>query len=197
MIQTAIDAHRAKRLSDIDYLQQMKSHMETVRNGGANTVPVALQNRPQARAFYNVLQDKLSASLESLETKVSANDAKSAFADSRIQSVVAEEKATYTITQSAKADFASLASISIDGNSNVNTDNSTALVLLSIGIEDIITKHKIRDWQHHKDIQNRMLDEIDDLVHNLKKTHNLFIPWGNLAELIHKIVNIAKTYEVN
>jgi hypothetical protein len=31
----------------------------------------------------------------------------------------------------------------------------------------------------------------------LKKTHNLFIPWGDLNELIAKIFNIAKTYEVN
>jgi type I restriction enzyme, R subunit len=196
LIQTAIDAHRAKRLGDIEYLQQMRSCLETIRSGGANTVPTPLQTRPQARAFYNVFQDKLSGSLESLETKVSASDAKSACADSRTQSVVHEAKPTY-ITQSAQADFTSLASISIDSDLNGDTNNSDVLVLLSIGIEDIITKHKIRDWQHHQDIQNRMIDEIDDLVHNLKKTHNLFISWGDLNELIAKIFNIAKTYEVN
>jgi type I restriction enzyme, R subunit len=64
LIQTAIDAHRAKRLGDIEYLQQMRSCLETVRSGGANNVPAPLQTRPQARAFYNVLQDKLSGSLE-------------------------------------------------------------------------------------------------------------------------------------
>jgi type I restriction enzyme, R subunit len=196
LIQTAIDAHRAKRLGDIEYLQQMRLHLETVRSGGANNVPAPLQTRPQARAFYNVLQAKLAGSLESLETKVSASDAKSAYADSETQSVVREEKSTY-ITQSAKADFASPASISIDGDIHGDTNNSDVFVLLSIGIEDIITKHKIRDWQHHQDIQNRMIDEIDDLVHDLKKTHNLFISWGDLNELIAKIFNIAKTYEVN
>jgi type I restriction enzyme, R subunit len=139
LIQTAIDAHRAKRLGDIEYLQQMKSCLETVRSGGANNVPALLQTRPQARAFYNILQDKL----------------------------------------------------------NNEIDNSGVFILLSIGIEDIITKHKIRDWQHHQDIQNRMIDEIDDLVHDLKKTHNLFIPWSDLSELVPKIFSIAKTYEVN
>jgi type I restriction enzyme, R subunit len=166
LIQTAIDAHRAKRLGDIEYLQQMRSCLETVRSGGANTVPIPLQTRPQARAFYNVLQDKLSGSLESLETKVSAHDAKSA-------------------------------SISIDGGINGESNNSDVFVLLSIGIEDIITKHKIRDWQHNQDIQKQMMNEIDDLVHNLKKTHNLFIPWGDLDELIAKILKIAENYEVN
>jgi type I restriction enzyme, R subunit len=195
LIQTAIDAHRAKRLGDIEYLQQMRSQLETVRSGGANNVPIALQTRPQARAFYNVLSS-------SLETKVSAGDAKSGWCtDSRTQLVVSESKSAYITTQSAQADFASLASISIDGgidgDLNGDTNNSDVFVLLSIGIEDIITKHKIRDWQHHQDIQNRMIDEIDDLVHDLKKTHNLFIPWSDLNELITKIFNIAKTYEVN
>jgi type I restriction enzyme, R subunit len=139
LIQTAIDDHRAKRLSDIGYLQKMQSAMEMARSGGANTVPAQLQTRPQARAFYNVFQDKLDS----------------------------------------------------------NIDNSTVLVLLSIGIEDIITKHKIRDWQHNQDIQKQMMNEIDDLVHDLKKVHNLFIPWGDLDELIAKILKIAENYEVN
>jgi type I restriction enzyme, R subunit len=139
LIQTAIDAHRAKRLGDIEYLQQMRSCLETVRSGGANNVPEPLQTRPQARAFYNVFQDKL----------------------------------------------------------NDETDHSDVLVLLSIGIEDIITTHKIRDWQYNQDIQKQMMNEIDDLVHDLKKTHNLFIPWGDLDELIAKILQIAENYEVN
>jgi type I restriction enzyme, R subunit len=182
LIQTAIDDHRAKRLSDIGYLQKMQSAMEMARSGGANNVPAPLQTRPQARAFYNVLQDKLSSCLEiKIDGDVDSATTQSAFAK-RLEE---------------KADFASLASISIDGGIDGNTNNSDVFVLLSIGIEDIITKHKIRDWQHHQDIQNRMMDEIDDLVHDLKKTHNLFIHWGDLNELIAKIFNIAKTYEVN
>ncbi|AFY91773.1 type I restriction endonuclease subunit R [Chamaesiphon minutus] len=197
LIQTAIDAHRAKRLGDIEYLQQMRSCLETVRSGGADTVPLPLQTRPQARAFYNVLQAKLSSSPESLETEVSARDAKSAYADyNTARSVVREVKSTYT-TQSAQADFAAPASILIDGGIDSNINHSDVFVLLSIGIEDIITKHKVRDWQHHKDIQNRMMNEIDDLVHDLKKTHNLFIHWADLDELIAKILKIAENYEVS
>ena len=80
---------------------------------------------------------------------------------------------------------------------NDETDNLDVFVLLSIGIEDIITKHKIRDWQHNQDIQKLMMNAIDDLVHDLKKTRNLFIPWRDLDELIAKILKIAENYEVN
>jgi type I restriction enzyme, R subunit len=138
LIQTAIDAHRAKRLSDRDYLQQIQEHLETARTRGANTVPAKLQNRQQARAYYNVLKDKLEAQIQ----------------------------------------------------------NSDLLVSLATGIDDIITQHKVRDWHTNPDIKNQMHNAIDDLVHDLKKTYNLFISLGDLDETIDKIMNIAQHYEV-
>ncbi len=138
LIQTAIDAHRAKRLSDRDYLQQMQEHLETARTRGANTVPTQLKNREQARAYYNILKDKLEAQIKKLDL----------------------------------------------------------LVSLATGIDDIIIQHKVRDWHTNPDVKNQMQNAIDDLVHDLKKTHNLFIPWKDLDEIVSKIMNIAQHYEV-
>jgi type I restriction enzyme R subunit len=70
LIQTAIDDHRAKRLSDIGYLQKMQSAMEMARSGGASTVPTPLKTRPQARAFYHVFQDKLDSKSDNSEILV-------------------------------------------------------------------------------------------------------------------------------
>ncbi len=137
LIQTAIEAHRAKRLSDLEYLQQMRQHLDTARTRGAEALPAALRHREQARAFYNVLQDKLAI------------------------------------------------------------DQPEVLVTLAVGIEDIITQQKVRDWQHNQGIQNRILNSIDDLVHDLKKNHSLFIPWGDLDEMIKKIISIAQHHETN
>ncbi len=137
LIQQAIDAHRAKRLSDLEYLKLMQEHLDTTRNRGVSSVPAILQHREQARAYYNVLKEKL----------------------------------------------------------NDKVDNLELLTNLAIGIDDIITNNKVRDWHTNQDIENRILNEIDDLVHELKKTHNLFIPWAELDEIIGKIINIAKHYE--
>jgi type I restriction enzyme, R subunit len=139
LIQSAIEAHRAKRLSDLEYLQQMRQHLDTARTCGADVVPAALRHREQARAFYNVLHDQLAKMI----------------------------------------------------------DQPEVLVTLAVGIEDIINQQKVRDWQHNPDIQNRILNSIDDLVHDLKKNHHLFIPWGDLDEMIKKIINIAQNHETN
>ncbi len=139
LIQEAINAHRAKRLNDLEYLKLMQENLETTRNRGVSLVSPELRHKEQARAYYNVLKEKLKGKVENLEL----------------------------------------------------------LVNLAIGIDDIITSNKVRDWQTKQDIQNRMLNEIDDLVHKLKRKHELFIPWGELDEIIGKIINIAKHYEIN
>ncbi len=147
LIQTAIEAHRAKRLSDLDYLQQMRTHLQTARTRGATAVPAPLRNREQARAFYNVLQDKLAEN--------------------------------------------------INQNKPDNQEQPEILVTIAVGIEDIITQLKVRDWQHNQDIQNRMLDAIDDLIHDLNTNQQLAIHWTDIDEIIAKIMNIARNHETN
>lgn len=71
LIQQAINDHRAKRLSDIEYLKQIKEHLDTARNKGASSVPAAVRNREQARAYYNVLKEKLDGRMD--DTGVLAN----------------------------------------------------------------------------------------------------------------------------
>ena len=138
LIQAAIDAHRAKRLSDQDYLKEMLSHLDTARTRGAEAVPSELRNRQQAQAFYRALQQSLKDSIDPPEL----------------------------------------------------------LITLATGIEDIITQNKVRDWQHNQDTQNRMLNAIDDLTHDLQNAHGVEMPWEDLDKVVTKIINIAKTYEV-
>ncbi len=139
LIQAAIDAHRAKRLSDQDYLKEMLAHLDTARTHGTEAVPIALRNRQQAQAFYRTLQENLTETL----------------------------------------------------------NNPELLITLATGIEDIITQNKVRDWQHNQDIQNRMLNAIDDLTHDLQKAHEVKLLGEDLDTVMTKIINIAKTYEVN
>ncbi|MBR8829211.1 MAG: type I restriction endonuclease subunit R [Gomphosphaeria aponina SAG 52.96 = DSM 107014] len=140
LIEQAINNHRANRLSDLEYLKLMQEYLETARNGDVNSIPPALQQRKKARAYYNVLKEKLTGIV----------------------------------------------------------DNQELLVNLATAIDDIIINNQIRDWHTNQDIQNDIRNGIDDLVvDELKKTHNLCIPWQELDEMSGKIINIAKHYESN
>lgn len=64
-------------------------------------------------------------------------------------------------------------------------------------IENIITRHKVSDWQHNPDAQNRMLNNIDDLFHDLRKETGVRIPYSDLDEVVGKIMNIAKVRDAS
>jgi type I restriction enzyme, R subunit len=134
LIEAAIKEHRAKRLNDQQYLEKVREHLDTMRSGGLSGLPAVLSDRAQARAYYNVLTDKLSVT-------------------------------------------------------NITPD---IFAELAIGIDAIIIKNQVRDWQSNQDIKNSIVNEIDDLVHDLKTAHNLVISWDDVEESIEKIINIAK-----
>ena len=66
------------------------------------------------------------------------------------------------------------------------------LTQLALGFETIINMHKIRDWHDDTDVQNRMLNDIDDLTHDLTEQHGTKLGWGDLKDSIDKIMTIAK-----
>lgn len=134
LIQDAIDAHRAQRLSDAEYLARMQEHLEAARSKGADGVPEPLRQRDKARAYYGVLSDRLTEYL---------------------------------------------------GDPGV-------LVATALETDAIITRHKVRDWQHNRDAQNRMLNDLDDLFHELKQARGVPIPYAVLDELTTKLMTIAK-----
>jgi type I restriction enzyme R subunit len=61
MIDEAIAEHRAKRLSDMEYLKRIRETLEDLRGKTSSDLPDILVHRDEAKAYYGVLQDYLSA----------------------------------------------------------------------------------------------------------------------------------------
>jgi len=59
LIDEAIAEHRAKRLSDKDYLERMYGTLDAVRGKTASTLPDMLSNRAEAKAYYGIIQEPL------------------------------------------------------------------------------------------------------------------------------------------
>lgn len=61
LVQQAIDDYRADRISDLEYLATVKSHLETVRRGHASDLPPELEGatHEEARAYYGVVGEVL------------------------------------------------------------------------------------------------------------------------------------------
>ncbi len=61
LLQEAIDAFKAKRISDLEYLQRATSVMEQLRHRSTGDEPAALQQRDEARAFYHLVAEVVAA----------------------------------------------------------------------------------------------------------------------------------------
>ena len=60
LLEDAIRAFREQRLSDAEYLQEVKQIAERVRNRTGDDIPAALAHRDVAKAFFGVLQEVFS-----------------------------------------------------------------------------------------------------------------------------------------
>ncbi|MBA2681524.1 MAG: DUF3387 domain-containing protein [Ktedonobacteraceae bacterium] len=61
LISETIEAYRAGRLSEVEYLKQMHDVLEQVQQGTARTIPARLHRYQHAHAYFGVLQGILEA----------------------------------------------------------------------------------------------------------------------------------------
>ncbi|MCB9185029.1 MAG: type I restriction endonuclease subunit R [Flavobacteriales bacterium] len=72
LLQEAIDAYRAKRISDLEYLKRATAVMQQVRERSTGHEPAAVQQRDEARAFYHLVSEVLGAAQVELAPERSA-----------------------------------------------------------------------------------------------------------------------------
>lgn len=55
-----------------------------------------------------------------------------------------------------------------------------------------IEKHKIRDWQGNRDVQNKMAIELEDLLYAIKGRYELTLTADKMDEIINTLIMVAK-----
>ena len=63
---------------------------------------------------------------------------------------------------------------------------------IGLHIDKLINKHKIVDWQIMEDVKNKMSQDIEDFLFNMKDQNALNIGWDEIDEIIEKSLDIAK-----
>ena len=61
LIDEAIAEHRAKRLSDMEYLKRIRETLDDLRGKTSSDLPDILAHRDEAKAYYGVIQEPLAA----------------------------------------------------------------------------------------------------------------------------------------
>ena len=88
--------------------------------------------------------------------------------------------------QSARAYFGL-----IEETEKLGTLGHDQWVKAALKVDEIIEKHKVRDFEHNQDVQNKMLNDLDDYFYSLKGRHELDLTASDLDFLLERIMRVA------
>ena len=66
---------------------------------------------------------------------------------------------------------------------------------ISLEIDKSIKKHVIRDWVYNRDVQNRMMTDIEGILFASKEKHGLDLSYEIIEELMETFITVAKNRE--
>jgi type I restriction enzyme R subunit len=61
----------------------------------------------------------------------------------------------------------------------------------ALKVDEIIENHKVRDFEHNQDVQNKMLNDLDDYFYSLKGRFDLDLTAVDLDYLLERIMRVA------
>lgn len=143
VINEAIAEHRAKRLSDAEYLKKMDDILEEMRTKGTKDIPDELKSNEEARSYYRLILDHL---------------------------------------------------ISII---NENYNPKQLCTKIALKCYSIIESLKKRDWVYDRDAINKMWNEIEDYLLEIKQETKVKMDFPFIDKIIEEIIEIAKNREIH
>lgn len=149
-IEAIIEEYKNKRISEAEYLDQMREVMNDFRKGySGTTYPDKIKNKPHEQAFYGVIKEVLED--DSYHEKESGYTAR-----------VAEEKAIYGYDD-ILASIATDVNVVIEKHSKVDWhDNSDVHKMISREIDDLLYEVK------KKHFPSMTFKQIDAMIENIK-----------------------------
>lgn len=138
ILQDAIDAYRAQRISEAEYLERAESVKEAVLNRKGDDLPDMLQDRGPAQAFYGVVSEVFKGV------------------------ALKEDAPPYLAAE------------------------------VALKIDDAVQRNMEVDWDRKSDVQNRMRNEIDDVLYDVKGEQGIALQPEDMDSIVERSIEIAK-----
>jgi type I restriction enzyme R subunit len=167
LIQQAIEDFRAKRISDLDYLNKVVEIRNKVVGKVHDDIPDKLSGNEDAMAYFGVLKPFLETAKDAKNTK---------------------ELEPQNIRNNTEED---------QDNSALSTQHSAfveeATADAALSIHGILEKHKKVHFWDDEDAQNQAVNEIDDYLYDeLKTGRGIELSLDQMDDIIEKVLQVAK-----
>jgi type I restriction enzyme, R subunit len=139
LLESAIADFRAQRVSEAEYLTNVRGISERVRDRSGDDVPEAVRYKPTARAFYGILRER-----------------------------------------------------ALPGGYGSGVDPADLGVEAALKIDEIVEENRIVEWTKNVDVQNRMRNQIDDYLYEVKRRKNIPLTSEDIDEIMEQCLDVAK-----
>lgn len=136
ILQEAIDAYRAKRISEVEYLNKATETMNAVLGRTGDALPTVLQGRDVAKAFFGVVNEVFTRLGGTAQPEIAAE--------------------------------------------------------VAVKIDQIMVDNTIVDWQRNLDVQNKIRNEIDDLLYATTAEKQVSLTTDDMDAIVERSLEIAK-----
>ncbi len=62
---------------------------------------------------------------------------------------------------------------------------------IAIRITEIVDEHNVVDWQHNKDVHNKIAQDIDDMFYGIEQTKGIKIGFDTIDTIIENVITVA------
>jgi type I restriction enzyme R subunit len=91
----------------------------------------------------------------------------------------------------AKAFFGVLQEV-LAGRVEDGVDVRMMSTVASLAIDEIVQQHRIVNWTHDTDVQNRMMGAIEDYLFELKEESGIELTFGEIDRILENVLDIAR-----
>ncbi|MGN6545276.1 MAG: type I restriction endonuclease subunit R [Aureliella sp.] len=162
MLQDVIDEWRARRLSDAEYLANVRDISDKVVNRTGDNLPQRIAHEEVAPAYFGEVREVLS------KYEVPS--------DRRPQ-----RKPHVDAVNEARQEY---------GTGGFDVAERSADVALAI--DRIVLDRRCVDWINNEDVQNRMKTEIEDYLFELKDEHSIPLTLEDIDQILDRCIDIAR-----
>jgi len=172
LLQQAIDDYKQQRISEADLLAKVTDIMEKVRDGRHDDAPEAVRGSDLAKAFFGELTSQLGAGSDVGPTAGRAPASSNDEGDS-----VREDQSPYDAGRPRPPSPPPMAEL---------------LAEVACEIETVIRKQNIIGWRNNADAQNRMRNDLDDLLFSLQRTKGITLTFEQMDAILEAVLRIAR-----
>lgn len=183
--------------AEVERVEGLAARADTIANRMTRTLTERMEQDPATfQRFSQMIDDTIRAYRAGRMTEAEYLAQVTALLEQLQTGAIADVPERLTSRADARAFWSSLRELPLSYTSAPEAAPSPErLATVALDLDQIITQRKVRDWTHNPDVQNRMRNDIEDYLYELRETQGLALTTSDIDRVLDTILELARQRE--